>query len=69
MNAPGLGLIGDIGATNARFALVEPEGTTTAARVSGYRRGDRQHGLIRLLEGRFLFQICADRLGQRRIVI
>ena len=33
MNAPGLGLIGDIGATNARFALVEPEGTTTAARV------------------------------------
>lgn len=33
MNTPELGLIGDVGATNARFALVQPEGTTTAARV------------------------------------
>ena len=29
----GVGLIADIGATNARFALVRPDGTTTAARV------------------------------------
>ena len=35
MSAPELGLIGDVGATNARFALVDPEGTTTAARVYG----------------------------------
>ncbi len=33
MSAPQLGLIGDVGATNARFALVQPDGTTTAARV------------------------------------
>ena len=33
MSAPELGLIGDVGATNARFALVQPDGTTTAARV------------------------------------
>ena len=33
MSAAGLGLIGDVGATNARFALVRPDGTTTAARV------------------------------------
>lgn len=35
MSAPELGLIGDVGATNARFALVHPDGTTTAARVYG----------------------------------
>jgi len=29
----GVGLIGDIGATNARFALVQPDGTSTVARV------------------------------------
>jgi glucokinase len=29
----GVGLIADIGATNTRFALVQPDGTTTAARV------------------------------------
>jgi glucokinase len=29
----GVGLVGDIGATNARFALVEPDGTTSPARV------------------------------------
>lgn len=28
-----VGLIGDIGATNTRFALVQPDGTTSAARV------------------------------------
>ena len=33
MSAPDLGLIGDVGATNARFALVQPDGITTAARV------------------------------------
>jgi glucokinase len=33
MSAAELGLIGDVGATNARFALVEADGTTTAARV------------------------------------
>ena len=33
MSVAELGLIGDIGATNARFALVGPEGATTAARV------------------------------------
>jgi glucokinase len=33
MGVSELGLIGDIGATNARFALVHPDGTTTAARV------------------------------------
>ena len=30
---PEVGLIGDIGATNARFALVQPDGNTTPARV------------------------------------
>lgn len=30
---PGLGLIGDIGATNTRFALVQSDGKTTPARV------------------------------------
>ncbi len=29
----GIGLIGDIGATNARFALVQPGGKTSAPRV------------------------------------
>ena len=29
----GVGLIGDIGATNARFALVQPDGTSTTVRV------------------------------------
>ena len=33
MSAAGLGLIGDVGATNARFALVRPDGITTAARM------------------------------------
>ena len=33
MSAAGLGLIGDVGATNARFALVRPDGITTAART------------------------------------
>ncbi len=33
MSAPEVGLIGDVGATNARFALVQPDGTTSAARV------------------------------------
>jgi glucokinase len=33
MNALELCLIGDVGATNARFALVQPDGTTTAARI------------------------------------
>jgi hypothetical protein len=33
MSVTKLGLIGDIGATNARFALVGPEGETTAARA------------------------------------
>ena len=33
MSAAELGLVGDIGATNARFALVRPDGTTTAART------------------------------------
>jgi glucokinase len=33
MSAQELGLIGDVGATNARFALVHPDGTTSAARV------------------------------------
>jgi len=34
MTTAGIGLIGDIGATNARFALVEPDGKATPARVS-----------------------------------
>jgi glucokinase len=33
MAAAELGLIGDVGATNARFALVRPDGSMTAARV------------------------------------
>ena len=33
MNMPEVGLIGDIGATNARFALVQPDGATTPPRV------------------------------------
>ena len=33
MHDNGVGLIGDIGATNARFALVQPGGGTTTARV------------------------------------
>ena len=33
MSAAGLGLIGDVGATNARFALVRPDGITTVART------------------------------------
>ncbi len=33
MNEPELGLVGDIGATNARFALAGPDGRTTVARV------------------------------------
>ena len=33
MSVAELGLIGDVGATNARFALVAADGTTTAARV------------------------------------
>ena len=33
MSAPELSLIGDVGATNARFALVQPDGTTTTTRV------------------------------------
>lgn len=33
MTDAGVGLIGDIGATTARFALVEPDGRTTAARA------------------------------------
>ncbi len=33
MQDSGVGLIGDIGATNARFALVQPGGGTTTARV------------------------------------
>jgi hypothetical protein len=32
MNASELGLIGDVGATNARFALVHADGTTASAR-------------------------------------
>lgn len=38
MSAPACGLIGDIGATNARFALVQPDGTMTRPRV--YRTSD-----------------------------
>jgi len=33
MTDTGIGLVGDIGATNARFALVKADGTITAARV------------------------------------
>jgi hypothetical protein len=33
MSGPEIGLIGDIGATNARFALVQPDGSATPARV------------------------------------
>lgn len=33
MTDVGVGLIGDIGATNVRFALVQPDGKSTAARV------------------------------------
>ena len=33
MSAPEFGLVGDIGATNARFALFHPDGTMTGARV------------------------------------
>ena len=33
MSARDLGLIGDVGATNARFALVQRDGTMTPARV------------------------------------
>ena len=33
MSVPEVGLIGDIGATNARFALVQPDGSTTPPRV------------------------------------
>ncbi|ARP98306.1 glucokinase [Pseudorhodoplanes sinuspersici] len=33
MNGPKLGLVGDVGATNARFALVAPDGSITAPRV------------------------------------
>lgn len=33
MSAPETGLVGDIGATNARFALVQPNGITTRART------------------------------------
>ena len=33
MAAAELGLVGDVGATNARFALVRPDGSMTAARV------------------------------------
>jgi glucokinase len=33
MSGPEVGLIGDIGATNARFAIVQPDGSTTPARV------------------------------------
>jgi glucokinase len=33
MSVPELSLIGDVGATNARFALVHPDGTMSAARV------------------------------------
>ncbi len=33
MTDAGVGLIGDIGATNARFALVQPDGRSIAARV------------------------------------
>ena len=33
MSTAGLGLIGDVGATNARFALVRPDGIMTAARM------------------------------------
>jgi glucokinase len=33
MNLPEVGLIGDIGATNARFALVQADGSTTPPRV------------------------------------
>lgn len=33
MNEPVLGIIGDIGATNARFSLLHPDGTMTEPRV------------------------------------
>jgi glucokinase len=33
MGTPELALVGDVGATNARFALVRPDGTTTAPRA------------------------------------
>lgn len=33
MGIPELALVGDVGATNARFALVRPDGTTTAPRA------------------------------------
>jgi glucokinase len=33
MNAPEMGLIGDIGASNVRFALVQPNGIMTHARI------------------------------------
>jgi glucokinase len=33
MSAPEIGLVGDIGATNARFALVQPNGATTPPRA------------------------------------
>jgi glucokinase len=33
MTNPELALVGDIGATNSRFALVLPDGTMTRARV------------------------------------
>lgn len=38
MRASEVGLIGDIGATNARFALVQPDGSTSRART--YRTDD-----------------------------
>jgi glucokinase len=33
MSEPDVGLVGDIGATNARFALIKPDGNLTPARV------------------------------------
>ena len=45
MNAPGLG-IGDIGATNARFALIEPRWFPLFAETRARLRNPRKPGLV-----------------------
>ena len=42
----GVGLIGDIGATNARFALVQPDGESAPARVYALNDYDSLHDAI-----------------------
>ena len=65
MSVPEVGLIGDIGATNARFALVQPDGSTIPPRV--YALNDYP-SLSDVIDA-YLAEESPERLGQAVLAV